>query len=261
VRISSALTVEGKFMSKLLKMAAIAAVAVCSLQARADLVIDKFVTSQSVSDTTSGVGDVSNGGVSSSIVLGAGDSDLLTAPVTRTLIADKFGQNAEDVNGQGVKMSVNTSTNRLAFSQDADQWGQGHAIWQGGLPTTSILDLTSVAPTSSFNFTYRADGALKVNITVTDTTGAFTTTSFMTIDTNSGFINDTIFLSEFDFSGFGSTDVAKIEILFNVDSSAATADIDLTLSARQVPEPTTLALAGLALLAVGARRRRGAVAA
>ena len=242
-------------MSKFLKLAAIAAVAVCSLQARADLVIDKFITGQSATDVTSAAGDVSNGGVSSAIVLGAGDSDLLTAPVTRTLIADKFGQNGED-GASGVKMTVNASTQRLAFSQDADQWGQGHAIWEGATPATSILNLLTVSPTSSFNFTYRADGALSVDITVTDTTGASTTSSFATVDTNGGFLNDFIGINEFDFSGFGSNHVARIEILFNVNSTAATADIDLTLSANVIPEPATLALTGLALLAVGARRRR-----
>jgi hypothetical protein len=243
-------------MSKFLKLAAIAAVAVCSLQARADLVIDNFTTAQSAIDLTSGAGNVSNGAVVNSTVLPPGDSPILTAPITRTLSADKFGQNSEDINGIGVRMTVNASTQRLAFSQDADQWGQGKVTWAGATPLTSILDLTTVSPTSSFNFIYRADGALAVDIKVTNTAGASTTTSFSTIDTNGGFLGDSIALSEFDFSGFGTTlDVARIEILFNVNSTAATADIDLTLSSA-IPEPATLALSGLALLAIGARRRR-----
>lgn len=239
-------------MQKFFKLAAIAAVAVCSLQARADLVIDTFSTAQSATDNS-----MLDGAISTSMALPAADSSL-TPVVTRTLIAEKVGLAGPANEGSGVDIRVLSGSQRLAFSQDADQFGTGTASWEGATPLTSILDLTTLSPTSAFNFTYRADGALDVEITLTDTTGASITQGFSTIDTNGGFFADSIAVADFNLLGLGSTDIYKISIVFNVGADAGTADIDLTLTqiVNRTPEPASLALAGLGLLAFGATRRR-----
>lgn len=263
-QLGCAVTVEGTYMFKLIKYTAMVAVAVCSLHARADLVIDTFQTAQIARDESAGLGDVSDGAVVSADVALPALQTGLSTPVFRTLSADKFGQNSTNPSppdpGSGVQVSVNTGTQRLAFSQDADQWGQGRVIWAGqvaGGTGSSILDLTTVDPASSFFFTYRSDGPLQVNITVWDTTGVSTTTNFNTVDTNGAFLNENIALADFDFSGFASTDIGKIEILFNVNATSATADIDLTLTQirNSIPEPATIALIGMALLGASFRRR------
>lgn len=245
-------------MNKLSKMAVAAVMSMCAFAAQADFVLDTFSQQQFVEDN-----DTTDGGKwAPTITLTDPETDL-TAPVYRDIFVQKNGQASTNPN-QGVSGFVNAIDHQLSYNQDSLQWGFAKFWWAGesaksdATPwTTEIFDI-STNPTGAFNFAYTSDGALQIDITIYDVSGNSTTTTFNTIDTNGGWVNEYIGFNEFTFGGtFDPTSIGAVLVHMNVNNSSATATIDLTIGPA-IPEPATIALIGLGLLGAGIAKRRRA---
>lgn len=253
-------------MTKLLKVAA-AVAALVAVQAQAASLIDDFTASQTVADVTTGDGGSWGAGAdrqvcAASIALGG----------CREIYSQKDGEAADD--GVGVTGQVlNGNPPRFLFSEADGQKGFTILRYDGvamtGLLTpdfsTAILDLSTLP--SQLNFNYRSDADFQIGITLWDTDGTTVSIVENAIDTRFGgptpqFVNGFIDLLALGgaaavggtVAGFNPFAVGAVEIKFNLTDVTA---VDLAFTAPgQIPEPASIALAGLALLGVAAARRR-----
>jgi len=268
-------------MNKFFKLAAVAAATVLCVQAQAVLLIDDFATSpQTASDLdgTNATG-VAAGQVGDASILG-GYRDIYvikTAPaalslgsgVTATAEAGLFNFSETTGNvGYGVLRYDGVKTYGDAGVGVTDIRDANPTNWLLGAYTgTTIGDLTTIGPGISFSYTsdfvfditilvYTADG-----ISVAKQTTAVT--GFEADNVTPIFQSDSILFSELIDLATGLpidlsmlNDTRAIEVVFNGNLGQASIDLAFTPPTNVVPEPTSVALVGLALLGLAAAKKR-----
>lgn len=257
-------------MFKLFKAGAIAAavlgLSAVAVPASASLVFDDFTAVQSADDKTSDGAGVFGTQVSGGTIFGG----------YREVYAFKDGfPSGDDVAG----VTTSVFGGRARFSSDDASYGYGFIRWDGAAVTNNATDLTTNtfgASTSTslgnlfdfgigFEVVYNSDAAFDIEILVYTASGKIWIAGQPVADTNNADVTDKILFSEFvditDLTtpaGDAFKDVRAIEVLFNGERlNLGRLDMNFAPPVG-IPEPGSLALAGLALLGVGVARRRKA---
>jgi hypothetical protein len=239
-------------VNKLAKITA-ALAAVFSLQAHAVL-IDGFDDAQALISTS---GPATSNFISTLGGMLGGERDVFIEQFT-----------AQAVNAQ-------VTGSRFIYGQSGNGLGRGTLQWDG-IDGSSALDTNGLGGASltaggavGFKYTVFSDGgnpvtpAALITTTVYAADGVkFATLSFDAVPTGGDFTetiaftdSDWIFNGGFTLADFGS--VGAIQIVLNVNGNNASLDVELDTLETTLPEPGSLALAGLAMLgAAGIRRRR-----
>lgn len=255
-------------MSKFLKIA-VAAAAVFSLQSQAATVIDNFQSDKNwtISDTTLGGGGVWHSSSTGLAGILGGQRDVFVQKLRDDNLIDPLncpGVDCVEDTTHGVSASISTS-NTFSFNQDSLMGGTAILRWDGISGPGDTINLTGLGGADisgngvSLLVHTDANGVVatyEILIQVWDMNGNQATFSQVMDSTGTGFIPFGIPFGAFtNFAGTDFSNVGAVQVTFN-SLNPVEIDVDISIKNIAIPEPASIALAGLALLGLGAARRR-----